>query len=109
MFEHRFVSFGRIAALRLTCPHALAQHLRVGPAFHDRERHTAGLREHAHGRALVGRLGTHDLAVVDLYGPVVNLAFRLEEMTKAYGAGIVVSDEVAQKLRRVLDPANSGK
>ncbi|MBN9122553.1 MAG: adenylate/guanylate cyclase domain-containing protein, partial [Planctomycetes bacterium] len=51
-----------------------------------------------HGRALAGRLGAHDLAVVDLYGPVVNLAFRLEEMTKAYGVGIVVSDEVAQKL-----------
>ena len=44
-----------------------------------------------HGRALVGRLGAHDLAVVDLYGPVVNLAFRLEEMTKAYGVGIVIS------------------
>jgi adenylate cyclase len=56
-----------------------------------------------HGRALAGRLGAHDLAVVDLYGPVVNLAFRLEEMTKAYGVGIVVSDEVAKKLQ-VADP-----
>jgi class 3 adenylate cyclase len=51
-----------------------------------------------HGRALAGRLGAHDLAVVDLYGPVVNLAFRLEEMTKAYGVGIVVSDAVAKQL-----------
>ncbi len=58
-----------------------------------------------HGRALAGRLGAHDLAVVDLYGPVVNLAFRLEEMTKAFGIGIVVSDEIAKKLR-VADPAN---
>jgi adenylate cyclase len=58
-----------------------------------------------HGRALAGRLGAHDLAVVDLYGPVVNTAFRLEEMTKAYGAGIVVSDEVAKKLL-VADPNN---
>ncbi len=56
-----------------------------------------------HGRALAGRLGAHDLAVVDLYGPVVNLAFRLEEMTKAYGVGIVVSDEVAKRLQ-VADP-----
>ncbi len=56
-----------------------------------------------HGRALAGRLGAHDLAVVDLYGPVVNLAFRLEEMTKAYGVGIVVSDIVAEKLR-IADP-----
>jgi class 3 adenylate cyclase len=56
-----------------------------------------------HGRALAGRLGAHDLAVVDLYGPVVNTAFRLEEMSKAYGVGIVVSDEVANKLL-VADP-----
>jgi class 3 adenylate cyclase len=56
-----------------------------------------------HGRALAGRLGAHDLAVVDLYGPVVNLAFRLEEMTKAFGVGIVVSDEVAAKLQ-AADP-----
>jgi adenylate cyclase len=40
---------------------------------------------------------------VDLYGPVVNLAFRLEEMTKAFGVGIVVSDEVAKQLR-IADP-----
>ena len=58
-----------------------------------------------HGRALAGRLGAHDLAVVDLYGPVVNLAFRLEEMTKAYKVGIVVSDEVAAKLQ-IADPMN---
>jgi class 3 adenylate cyclase len=51
-----------------------------------------------HGTALVGRLGAHDLGVVDLYGPVVNLAFRLEEMTKAFGVGIVISDELANQL-----------
>src|SRR5262249_4464017 len=49
-----------------------------------------------HGRALAGRLGAHDLAVVDLYGPVVNLAFPLEKMTKAFGVGIVLSDAVAE-------------
>src|SRR5262249_5117271 len=56
-----------------------------------------------HGKALAGRLGAHDLAVVDLYGPVVNTAVRLEEMTKAYGVGIVTSDIVAEKLQ-VADP-----
>jgi class 3 adenylate cyclase len=49
-----------------------------------------------HGRAVAGRLGAHDLAVVDLYGPVVNLAFRLEAMTKAFGVGIIVSDAVSK-------------
>jgi class 3 adenylate cyclase len=57
-----------------------------------------------HGRALAGRLGAHDLAVVDLYGPVVNLAFRLEEMTKAFGVGVVVSDVVARSLM-AADPS----
>src|SRR5262249_3290564 len=51
-----------------------------------------------HGRAIAGRLGAHDLGVVDLYGPVVNLAFRLEEMTKALGVGIVINDTVAARL-----------
>src|SRR5262249_7168386 len=51
-----------------------------------------------HGRVVAGRLGAHDLGVVDLYGPVVNLAFRLEGMTKAFGVGIVISDEVATRV-----------
>src|SRR5262249_34802414 len=33
-----------------------------------------------------------------LYGPVVNLAFRLEEMTKSLGVGIVINDTVAARL-----------
>lgn len=49
-----------------------------------------------HGTAVAGRLGAHDLAVVDLYGPVVNLTFRLEAMTKAFGVPIIVSEEIAQ-------------
>ena len=53
-----------------------------------------------HGRAVAGRLGAHDLAVVDLYGPVVNLAFRLEAMTKAFGVGIIVAQEVAEGLAK---------
>lgn len=52
-----------------------------------------------HGKALAGRMGAHDFANVDLYGPVVNLAFRLEEMTKAFGTGIVVSDDIATHVR----------
>lgn len=51
-----------------------------------------------HGVAVAGRLGAHDLAVVDLYGPVVNLTFRLEAMTKAFGIPIIVSQEVADRV-----------
>jgi adenylate cyclase len=51
-----------------------------------------------HGTAVAGRLGAHELAVVDLYGPVVNLTFRLEAMTKAFGVPIIVSQEVADRI-----------
>jgi class 3 adenylate cyclase len=56
-----------------------------------------------HGTAVAGRLGAHDLAVVDLYGPVVNLTFRLEAMTKAFGVPIIVSHEVATQIAQI-DP-----
>ncbi|MFM8271394.1 MAG: adenylate/guanylate cyclase domain-containing protein, partial [Gemmata sp.] len=59
-----------------------------------------------HGTAVAGRLGAHDLAVVDLYGPVVNLTFRLEGMTKAFGVPIIVSDEIA---RQVAEADPSGR
>ncbi len=51
-----------------------------------------------HGTAVAGRLGAHELAVVDLYGPVVNLTFRLEAMTKAFGVPIIVSQDVAERV-----------
>ncbi len=52
----------------------------------------------AYGRALAGRLGATDLAEVDLFGPVVNLAARLETMTKAFGVSVLVNKEVADRL-----------
>jgi adenylate cyclase len=57
-----------------------------------------------HGVAVAGRLGAHDLAVVDLYGPVVNLTFRLEAMTKAFGVPIIVSQEIADRIAEA-DPS----
>jgi len=57
----------------------------------------------AHGRAVAGRLGAHDLAKVDVYGPVVNLASRLEGLTKSFGVGIMVNETVAEQLR-IADP-----
>ena len=58
----------------------------------------------AHGRAVAGRLGSHDLAKVDVYGHVVNLASRLEGLTKAFGVNILVNETVADELR-AADPA----
>ena len=58
----------------------------------------------AHGRAVAGRLGAHDLAKVDVYGPVVNLASRLEGLTKSFGVGVLVDAVVADHLR-AADPS----
>lgn len=52
------------------------------------------------GRALAGQLGTPHLAQIDLYGQVINLAARLEAMTKAFGVRVIVADEVAASLER---------
>ncbi len=52
----------------------------------------------AHGAAVAGRLGAHDLAKVDVFGPVVNLASRLESLTKSFGVGILVNGEVMSHL-----------
>jgi hypothetical protein len=51
-----------------------------------------------HGTAVVGRLSAHDLAVLDVFGPVVNLTFALEEMTRVFGVPIIVSQEIADRI-----------
>ncbi|MEL6105201.1 MAG: adenylate/guanylate cyclase domain-containing protein [Planctomycetota bacterium] len=51
----------------------------------------------AHGRAVAGRIGTRDQVKVTAFGPVVNLASRLESMTKRFGAEIVI-DQATRNL-----------
>jgi class 3 adenylate cyclase len=60
----------------------------------------------AHGKAVAGRLGASDLAKVDVYGPVVNLASRLETMTKSFGVNVLVNEAVAAKVAEA-DPYGS--
>jgi adenylate cyclase len=52
----------------------------------------------AHGPAIAGRLGTLDQFKVGVFGPVVNLAARLESLTKTFGVPILVDESVAQQL-----------
>jgi adenylate cyclase len=52
----------------------------------------------AHGPAIAGRLGTLEQFKVDVFGPVVNLASRLESMTKRFQAGILVDEAIAERL-----------
>lgn len=53
----------------------------------------------ATGRAVAGRIGTVDQVKVTAFGPVVNLASRLEGLTKAFGAEIVMDETTASLLK----------
>jgi adenylate cyclase len=52
----------------------------------------------ANGLAIAGKLGTLDQFKVGVFGPVVNLASRLESMTKLFRVPILVDECVAQRL-----------
>jgi adenylate cyclase len=52
----------------------------------------------ATGRAVAGRIGTVDQVKVTVFGPVVNLASRLESMTKQLQAPILIDEATANKL-----------
>lgn len=56
----------------------------------------------ASGRAVAGRIGTIDQVKVTAFGPVVNLASRLEGMTKQFGAEIIVDEPTAEILRAAI-------
>ncbi|HUQ69369.1 MAG TPA: adenylate/guanylate cyclase domain-containing protein [Planctomycetaceae bacterium] len=53
----------------------------------------------AHGRAVAGKIGTHEQVKVTVFGPVVNLAHRLEGMTKWFRAPILLDDAAATVIR----------
>jgi adenylate cyclase len=56
----------------------------------------------ATGRAVAGKIGTSDHVKVTVFGPVVNLAARLESMTKFLNTSILVDPNTAAILRRQL-------
>jgi adenylate cyclase len=56
----------------------------------------------AHGPALVGRLGTSDQFKLGAFGHTVNLAARLESLTKLFGSKILIDDAIRQYLENVV-------
>lgn len=56
----------------------------------------------ATGRAVAGKIGTEEQVKVTVFGPVVNLASRLEGMTKILRAPILVDKRVADVVRATL-------
>jgi adenylate cyclase len=62
----------------------------------------------ASGRAVAGKIGTVDQVKVTVFGPVVNIASRLEGMTKALRAPILIDAETAEGVRDFL-AADAGR
>ncbi|MCA9090793.1 MAG: adenylate/guanylate cyclase domain-containing protein [Planctomycetaceae bacterium] len=57
----------------------------------------------AHGRAVAGKIGTRDRVTVTVFGPVVNLASRLENLTRRLHAGILLDERTATIVRKRLN------
>ena len=53
----------------------------------------------ATGPAVAGKIGTSDQVKVTAFGPVVNLASRLEGMTKWFGGSILLDEETVNQVR----------
>ncbi len=62
----------------------------------------------AAGQAIAGRIGTRDQAKIGIFGPVVNIASRLEGITKKVGVSILMDESTASAARRGL-PKNEGR
>jgi len=54
----------------------------------------------AHGNAIAGKIGTEAQAKVGIFGPVVNLASRLEGMTKIFKTPILVDQATAELVKK---------
>jgi adenylate cyclase len=61
----------------------------------------------ATGRAVAGKIGTVDQVKVTVFGPVVNLASRLEGMTKILHAPILIDERTAIVVRNQLAPKSA--
>ena len=60
------------------------------------------------GQAVAGRIGTGEHFVFTAFGPVVNLASRLEGMTKQLRVPIIIDDTLAEIIRAKM-PASEGR
>lgn len=58
----------------------------------------------ATGHAVAGKIGTVDQVKVTVFGPVVNLAARLETMTRVLHAPILIDGQTARRVRGEVAP-----
>ena len=95
------------AVLR-TCRAALAIRSQFEASARDPQSPLAGFHAGigiATGKAVAGRIGTPDHVKVTVFGPVVNLASRLEGMTKILQAPILLDEATAGAVRREVPRA----
>ncbi len=59
----------------------------------------------AHGRAVAGKIGTREQVKVTVFGPVVNLASRLESMTRELHVSVLIDEYLDQQIRQKLSPS----
>jgi len=61
----------------------------------------------SYGRAVAGKIGTREQVKVTVFGPVVNLASRLEGMTRELHVPILIDEHLDQLVRTRLDPSEA--
>lgn len=91
----------------LACRTALAIHNTFAAAQHDADHPLYGFRVGVgigHGEAIAGRIGSEEQIKVGVFGPVVNLASRLQDLTKAVGVPIIVDGPTAAAIAGALTP-----
>jgi adenylate cyclase len=59
----------------------------------------------ATGQAVAGKIGTEDHVKATVFGPVVNLASRLEGLTKLFHVPILVDEVTARAIREEVPPS----
>ena len=90
-------------AVARACRAALAIRAEFEEAARDPQSPLAGFHVGigiATGNAVAGKIGTVDQVKVTVFGPAVNLASRLEGMTRLLGARILLDEATAQAIGR---------
>ncbi len=62
----------------------------------------------AHGRAVAGKIGTREQVKVTVFGPVVNLASRLESMTRELHVSVLIDEYLDRQIRDHM-PRSEGR
>jgi adenylate cyclase len=92
-------------AATLACRTALAIHSAFAAAQRDPKHILYGYRVGvgiAYGDAIAGRIGSEEQIKVGVFGPVVNLASRLQDLTKAVGVPILIDGPTAAAIADAL-------